>query len=196
MSKETKSSKRLYRYDNLRFILILLVVVGHFAEEYTPESHLMTSIWIFIYAFHMPIFIFLFGLFSKRTILYPKYPGEKIYTYIFLYMIYKITLYWVKIFCGKSPDFDLLSELEIPWFMLSCASFLLIARFLKNNTASKMIVTISLALSCIIGYWEEIGDFLCLSRTITFLPFFLLGYYLDISAIEKAVTSKKILSVS
>ena len=101
-----ESHERFYRYDNLKFFLMVFVVIGHAIADYVPESHLMTSAWIFISTFHMPVFIFLFGLFSKRVINSSSYPGEKIYTYIFLYIAYKILIYWTKLFADAHPDLN------------------------------------------------------------------------------------------
>ena len=43
-------------FDNLKFILILLVVVGHLIEPFNGEAA-MGAIYQFIYSFHMPLFI-------------------------------------------------------------------------------------------------------------------------------------------
>lgn len=54
--------ERKYKFDNLRFILMFLVVFGHFLalqDEY--------SLYRFIYSFHMPAFIFISGYFAKYS---------------------------------------------------------------------------------------------------------------------------------
>lgn len=51
-------------FDNLKFILILLVVVGHLIEPFNGEAA-MGAIYQFIYSFHMPLFIFAAGYFAK-----------------------------------------------------------------------------------------------------------------------------------
>lgn len=58
-------------FDNLKFILILLVVIGHFMEPFNAERTTQ-AVYQFIYSFHMPLFIFAAGYFSK-SIRYPKY---------------------------------------------------------------------------------------------------------------------------
>ena len=50
-------SNRIALWDNLKFILITLVVAGHFADQLTDYSSIYSSIYLFIYAFHMPLFI-------------------------------------------------------------------------------------------------------------------------------------------
>ncbi|MBQ1954388.1 MAG: acyltransferase family protein, partial [Clostridia bacterium] len=51
---------RDYSLDNIRFILIFSVVFAHFLEVCAPFEG-DWKIYKFIYSFHMPVFIFLFG---------------------------------------------------------------------------------------------------------------------------------------
>ena len=46
--------KRIALWDNLKFILIVSVVIGHFIN--IRDSVTYHSIFIFIYSFHMPLF--------------------------------------------------------------------------------------------------------------------------------------------
>lgn len=186
-----KETNRLCLYDNLRFLLILLVVIGHFAEPYVLKSHIMKSLWIFIYSFHMPLFIFTVGLFSKRVINQPHFRGERIYSYIALFFLYKVILYITKLLCGVKASFNLLTESGIPWFMLSCAFFLLFTQVLKKQNPVVVFIE-AVLIACLAGYESNIGDFLCLSRTIAYYPFFLLGYYLDIDKLEGFISTKKV----
>ena len=59
---------RVPKWDNLKFFLILCVVIGHFIERYVGELWVYRSLFAFIYTFHMPAFLFIAGLFSKRTV--------------------------------------------------------------------------------------------------------------------------------
>ena len=52
-------------FDNVKGILILLVVIGHLIEPFYLKSKFVESLYTFIYTFHMPAFIFLSGLFFK-----------------------------------------------------------------------------------------------------------------------------------
>ena len=61
-----QQGKRVCIWDNLKCVLIFLVVVGHFVNQFEDESSIMRSISFFIYSFHMPLFIFLSGLLEKR----------------------------------------------------------------------------------------------------------------------------------
>ena len=58
--------ERIYKFDNIKLLTIMLVVVGHVIEPYVDKSDMFKSLFIFIYSFHMPLFIFISGLFQKR----------------------------------------------------------------------------------------------------------------------------------
>lgn len=62
----SKNAKRIYKWDNLKCFLIVMVVIGHFVNQYAPISNTMKSLSLFIYSFHMPLFIFLSGLLQKK----------------------------------------------------------------------------------------------------------------------------------
>lgn len=51
---------RIALWDNLKFFLVTCVVVGHFADQFTDVSIIYDSIFLFIYSFHIPLFIYLF----------------------------------------------------------------------------------------------------------------------------------------
>lgn len=70
---------RIYKWDNIKFILILLVVLGHFVDVYTSESDNMKALFFTIYIFHMPLFIFISGLFSKKFINSNKFKKDRIF---------------------------------------------------------------------------------------------------------------------
>lgn len=55
--------------DALKFILICFVVYGHVIEEFSTYGPLGT-VRACIYCFHMPVFVFLFGYFSKNISIY------------------------------------------------------------------------------------------------------------------------------
>ena len=51
------SNKREAYWDNLKCVLMLLVVIGHAAEEYITIPF-WRGVHLFIYSFHMPVFVF------------------------------------------------------------------------------------------------------------------------------------------
>ena len=136
----------------------------------------MKRLYLYIYLFHMPLFIFISGLFSKRTINEKRY--TKIFEYLILYLGIKILFFIVDLIINKDTSFSLFNEGGLPWFMLALMWFNLITIF-TNKLNPKYLLTLSIILACFIGYDASINDTLAISRTIVFYPFFLSGYLLD-----------------
>ena len=53
--------------DNIKVVLIFLVVFGHLIERYIDTSDTLMAIYMFIYIFHMPLFIYISGYLSKNV---------------------------------------------------------------------------------------------------------------------------------
>ena len=56
---------RIMYIDRLKGIGILCVVIGHLIAVFTEEAPLLSTLYSFIYLFHMPLFSFLSGLTGK-----------------------------------------------------------------------------------------------------------------------------------
>lgn len=169
---------RIMLWDNLKFILITLVVVGHFAERFASTSDICKSIFLFIYAFHMPLFLFISGMFHKDTDI-PK----KILFYISAGFVLKFALSIANRLAGKEFSFQLLADSYIPWFMFALAAYTALCYLLRNE--NKIFILIGfILLACFTGYDETIGDLLYLSRIIVFFPFYLLGNILKPQAVN------------
>lgn len=52
-------------FDNAKLVLIFLVVFGHMIQPFTDGSHGINTLYMWVYTFHMPAFIFLAGFFAK-----------------------------------------------------------------------------------------------------------------------------------
>lgn len=58
--------------DFLKYVLISLVVLGHFIGLYQHRVGISGGLYTWIYAFHMPLFVFISGYFSKHITNYRK----------------------------------------------------------------------------------------------------------------------------
>lgn len=59
------ATKRLPYLDNIKGLLIILVVIGH-AIQYCLPTYEMNISFRFIYSFHMPLFFFVSGYLANR----------------------------------------------------------------------------------------------------------------------------------
>lgn len=176
--KEEVYQERVYRFDNLKFVLIALVVIGHCIEPYVEQVDTFKSIFIFIYTFHMPAFFLLMGLFAKNTVKDAEKTKKKVGYFLALFFLlkgFKTFLTWL---CFDNISFHLLWEDGLPWFMLVSAFFYGIT-YITKDWKSTTLVFVSILLGCLVGYDAEIQDYLCLSRTIVYYPFFVAGYLIE-----------------
>lgn len=79
--------KRDFYFDNIKGILIFLVIFGHLIEVLNKKSNLIASFYGFIYIFHMPMFILINGYFFKKN----NY--KRIFKIIKIYLIWQLFMY-------------------------------------------------------------------------------------------------------
>lgn len=181
--------ERIQKWDILKFVLIFFVVFGHISEQYSG----MNGLIFFIYSFHMPLFIFVSGLFSKKTINEKNY--DRIFTYFVLYIFIKIILCISKYISQGAITFTVFKENGVPWYAFAIFAFCLITVFLKNLDP-KFVFAFSVILACFAGYDKSLSSFLVISRIIVFYPFFYAGYALDANMIAQKLSKKSVRALS
>ena len=179
---------RVMIWDNYKFCLILTVVLGHIVQYYLNSST-AKSMMLFILLFHMPAFMFITGLFSKNLVNNKRY--DKAFAFFGIYIITKVLIYVSQLICGMKPKFSLLTEAGVPWFAFSLMIFYFVTMILSRFRKSYVLL-VSLLLACFVGYDSSVGDYLVLARTITFYPYFYLGYCLQQDDVIKFAKRKSI----
>lgn len=179
--------ERDYYFDNVKAVLIFLVVLGHFLLPIHGKSFLVV-IKRLIYVFHMPLFVFVSGYFAKNIYKNGQYNFKKILYFIKAYIIFVVAIQVVYEICGfrSFGEINFFSQSGAPWYLFAMIVwYLLIPVIRKFRPVPVIAVSIVLALAA--GYIKEIGDFLCLSRILVFGPFFFLGYYLEKSTLDEVL---------
>ncbi len=177
-------ARRDPRWDNAKFLLILLVVFGHAVERATELYALDRSLFIFIYSFHMPAFLFISGLFSKRTVQADRYDWKKLLPFVFLCLVlgaYRDWSIWLR---NRDHAFSFYDQNKISWFMLAMFACYSIA-WLLRKFPPKIVLPVSVVIGLAIGYVPFISEGFALSRIIVFFPFFYAGYALDRDAFAR-----------
>ena len=238
------SHTRDHHIDNIKGVLIFLVVCGHLISTLQEaNSTFAIGVRAFIYFFHMPGFIFMSGYLAKGF-LKKQYKGEKLLSYAWLYILFKDAIDLVH-FTFKRPYFEgnshtvelilivvlicfgiwLLSMIysrfpkfqpvfillvigisllkvnvftvgAAPWYLLALVWWHIVL-YLTRHMKPKYVLTAAIIFAAVIGYQENVGKFLSLSRTINFMPFFLFGFYMTKERFDQIVnhtSGKKILS--
>lgn len=176
--------KRIALWDNLKFLLIIFVVIGHYTQQFRADNETLQRIYVFIYSFHMPIFIFVTGLFSKKAV--DEKNIKKALPYLTCFFATTLILFITKALLGWAPVFELFSPSGISWYLLSMFFMFLITMLIKDYKPQYIFV-LSLIIGVMCGFVQtENPDFFTWMRTLTFYPFFCLGYISDREKIEKA----------
>lgn len=76
-----------------------------------------------------------------------------------------------------------------PWYLMSLILWHIFI-YLTQHMTPKYVMMASVVMAAVLNYQEEIGKFLSLSRTINFLPFFLLGFYMTREQFYKIINDK------
>ena len=185
---------RLAKWDNAKFILMYFVVLGHIVGEFGIETEFLGGLTYFIYLFHIPAFLFISGLFSKKSVRDLRY--DKALAYFVLYVFIK-SLRHLVLFLGLEEDtkFFLFREGNTPWFaivLMLCYLVTMVVR--KWNKIYVMVFFVGLGL--MIGFDTKLGNIMAGTRFLTFYPFFLAGYYFDMEKLQRITQSIKAKVVS
>lgn len=86
------TKERDYFFDNIKAVLIFLVVLGHFLLPIHEGGNVLVLIKRLIYVFHMPLFVFVSGYFSKRIYKDGKYNFKKILYLIKAYILFVVAI--------------------------------------------------------------------------------------------------------
>nr|WP_242981625.1 acyltransferase family protein [Clostridium perfringens] len=177
-----KTQNRNYLIDNSKGLLIFLVVLGHSLEFIRKDYEVARLLYVFIYEFHMPVFVFISGYLSKNVEKGRRNAVRNFLTPFLLFNIIWNLITLVGPLFLRGEFTELPSEQAFSFFTPGWALWYIFAMFLwkillpdllkfKNIFILSVIAGISVKLS------GEFGSYMALSRTITFAPFFLAGYY-------------------
>ncbi|MDT0183703.1 acyltransferase family protein [Microbacterium sp. ARD31] len=160
--------------DNVKMVLVTLVVVGHAIGlvEATDGSH-----WVydFIYLWHIPAFVFVSGYLSKSFEWDRRRMKSLVYTLAIPYLIFEPALfYYRRDVVGEGVEYPLWIEPHwTMWYLIVLLMWRLITPILKRHW---LFLPLSVVVSLAGGLWDT--DALMIPRFLGLLPFFVLGLHL------------------
>lgn len=101
-------------FDILKGILILLVVIGHTFEKYIAEGMIPYSIYGTLYTFHMPLFIFISGYFTKNA---DKARANAVKSLLIPYLIFNSLYYLTQNILQHRLLFTIISPGWTLWYL-------------------------------------------------------------------------------
>lgn len=159
--------------DNARFVAIVLVVLGHALTKTVSETDTTFVLYVTIYLFHIPLFVFLSGYFSPAEApTVKRIQGVVVYLLI-PYLIFETIWSVIQSVQAGEILFNPLRPSWTLWFLLSLAAWRILLPYL---VMVPMPLVMSLVIAVSSGYWS-VDQTLSLSRTLAFLPFFVLGWH-------------------
>jgi fucose 4-O-acetylase-like acetyltransferase len=174
---ERPSPQRDAYFDNAKFITALLVVIGHVWAEFHAGSGTVGAAYTMVYAFHMPVFVFITGYFSRGFARSPEKFRTLVPTLVLPYLLF-IVLYRAQIVLLRGETFDI-TEFFMPhflmWFLVALVCWRLSAP-LWVHLRAPVAVAVVISLAGGLWIWAEDGT---LSRMAGLLPFFVLGLVID-----------------
>ncbi|WP_411350184.1 acyltransferase family protein [Paenibacillus sp. WLX2291] len=172
-------------FDNLKFVLIALVVIGHLIEP-LYDNPLLQPLYLLIYSFHIPLFVLISGYFAKHIgtgDYFNKVVSKLILPYLIFESLYSVWDYWL--YGREQLVFSFFTPYWLMWFFFS---MILWKTAMPYMIRIKYALPLTVVLALWAGYANDAEYYASVSRTLVFFPFFLLGYYMDRSWIDRLRT--------
>ena len=169
--------KRDDRIDSLKYWLMVLVIAGHvFSQEQFSSNSICTVVWQWIYMFHMPLFVFVSGYFSrKKDIREFFWNCLKLIEPLIVYQV--IMRSYLFLSTGVISIKEILTPWWVLWYLLSLFFWRLLLQILPDKILSRtMLVVASAFIISLIAGFLPLDRMLSLQRTLAFMPFFFMGY--------------------
>lgn len=176
-------SFRIPYWDNLKGILIILVVLGHYLWEYREYQWIREAMYA-IYIFHMPAFIFISGYFSRSK---QSTSGEALAKLFVWFILLNFSMMGYALYIQHRP-FSLLSLYYSSWYLLALFLYRLTLPLFRKIP---FIVPISLLVSLCTGFLWVIDEVWELEKIISLYPFFIVGAKLTTERMEGLVALLK-----
>jgi fucose 4-O-acetylase-like acetyltransferase len=162
-------------FDNAKMALVLLVVVGH-SWTLLPHDGLNDHLYDFLYAWHVPAFVFVTGYLSRSFTWAPDRMWRLVRTVAVPYVMFECALALFRIYVGGERLEDLFRDPHWPMWYLSALFFwrLLTPVFTRlSRPSAGVAIAVAVATSLVAGLYA--GDTLDVARVLGLLPFFVLG---------------------
>ena len=183
-----KKTQRIKELDSFKGFLIFIVVLGHFLLPLKDSPYpLFSRSFYLIYSFHMPAFVFLSGYFGYSGWKKRGTNFRSLLSYVFLYLFMQGMLHICDIlFYGSTRIFpDFWHASSTPWYILALIfwnlALLPAELFLRRREGTEITAYLLflLLLSVSLSFLEvgrTLKDFLALDRSLSFAPFYYLGF--------------------
>lgn len=182
------AKERVAKWDNIKFVLITLVVLGHSITLLGDDRTLLNRLFFWIYLYHMPAFMFLSGMFAKRTVAEKRH--KKIFGFLYIYIFMCLFRFFVRsVQLHSFRSLSWLDEEGVPWYAL--VVFISYYVTIGLSTWKRSIATVLVVLiGATAGYNTNLGSGFAAMRLLTLYPFFWFGYCIQPEQVLKLSEKK------
>jgi fucose 4-O-acetylase-like acetyltransferase len=185
-------TKRIPWFDNIKGVLIFLVVFGHLIEVYRglEGNETVKYLYDIIYFFHMPLFIMISGYLFRPNKL------ERILQLLGIFIIWQLLNGIISKFIQEQTFVSLTPESRIfsifdpywtLWYLLGIIVWSIITPYILKL---RYPLIMSFLLAILITYTENVTSWFSLRKLVNFYPYFLIGYFLADKKILLALANK------
>lgn len=172
-SSAIKSQGRIVLFDNIKFILIVLVIYCHLINVgYSVPWKLYTV----IYSFHMPLFIMISGYFTNKNTSAVKY-WDTTLNFLILFIVFNIVSIYIYIVTYDEPPVEHYIPSFALWYILCMIYWRCMIWFVPDKILKSKITIVATFLLSILPAIFYL-DYMAFSRFLSFAPFFLIGWNL------------------
>lgn len=171
----TAQKRRVPLWDNARWVAITLMVVGHAILKLISESDVSYAVYLFIYSFHVPVFVAVSGYFAKSGPPGTRQMHRLLTDIVFPYLVFETIWTVIRGLTGHRLWFDYTTASWTLWFLIALTLWRVVLPYL---VLLRYPLLISIVISIGAGYLSSVGDAFALARTLGLLPFFVFGWQL------------------
>lgn len=178
--------------DAAKYILIVLVVIGHFIEPTKYTSSTTCALYCLIYSFHMPLFVLISGYFYKQRSITEEI--KKCIPFLEVCLLSHIGFLLIQ----NGLDISIKKTLFFSgpsWYLLCLVYWRLGTNLLFRYLNVKTVLLFAIICDFLCFNFVEYGSLFSIARAISFYPFFILGYCLKDKLQEIIVRYKLIFLV-
>lgn len=149
-----------------------------YSQHIFSESQVCTIMWKWIYMFHMPLFVFISGRFSYKKD--RKSFTKNIWRLFEPLIVFQLVTCLLDFVLNGSVSLNrILTPWWVLWYLLSLTCWRLLIQLLPSKILNKagVVLVVAFCISLCAGFLP-FDRFLSVQRTLSFMPFFFLGYYM------------------
>ena len=171
--------------DNAKMALVTLVVIGH-GWALLPGGGVVGHVYDFLYAWHLPAFVFVTGYLSRRFAYTPDRLWSLVRTVALPYVIFECLLALFRVWVGGEHLEDLFADPHWPLWYLTALIFWRLLTPVFRAMPARVAIAVAVAMSAASGIVAgEASNVLDLTRVAGLLPFFVLGLHATAGGLER-----------